>query len=169
MFASAFILTVLACSPDGLVCRPTATEAQFASLDACRAAISSTEESVRATFPADTRLRFKGGCAAGAQAEASGITWAVSASGEMITTFERLPAGSGVIMAASAAHEENETAVDETVTASIDDDAKAEAEKDFNEARLIERDPILRGNRPSMPEQHAALTEQPLLADALAR
>lgn len=169
MFASAFILTVLACSPDGLVCRPTATEAQFASLDACRAAISSTEESVRASFPADTRLRFKGGCAAGDQAEASGVAWAVSASGEMITAFDRLPAGSGVAMAAGAAPEENETAIDATVTASIEGDAKAEADKDFNEARLIERDPILRGNRPSMPEQHAALSEQPLLVEAVAR
>lgn len=166
MFASAFILTVLACSPDGLVCRPTATEAQFASLDACRAAISSTEESVRASFPADTRFSFKGGCVANDQAEANGVAWAVSASGEMITSFDRLPAGSGVAMAAGAAPE---TAVDATVTASIEDDAKAEADKDFNEARLIERDPILRGNRPSMPEQHAALNEQPLLVEAVAR
>jgi hypothetical protein len=163
MFASAFILTVLACSPNGLVCRPTVTEAQFASLDACQAAIGSTEDAVRASFPADTRFSFRGACAASEQAEHSGVAWAVSASGDLITSFDRLPAGSGVAVSAAA----KEKAVDTTVTASIDDERAPE--ETFDSSRLLKRDPIVRGDRPSIPEQHAALDAEPLLYEMASR
>ena len=163
MFASAFILTVLACSPDGLVCRPTATEAQFASLDACKAAITSTENRIRSTFPSETRFTFRGACAASEQAEQSGVAWAISASGELITSFDRLPAGSGVAVAAGASND----SVDTTVTASIDESDKDAAA--FDTERLPDRGPILRGERPSLPEQHAALVSDPLTYETASR
>ncbi|TDH39173.1 hypothetical protein E2A64_08890 [Pseudohoeflea suaedae] len=152
MFASAYILTVLACSPGGMVCRPTATQAEFASLDDCRAAITRVEDTVRRTFPSDTRFTIKGGCTESRQTEVSGVAWAVSPTGEMFTSFDRLPAGSGVAMASGWTGD----IIDTTATASIEEDRKAEktletasADDDgFDTDRLLDRKPIIRGERP---------------------
>lgn len=164
MFASAFILTVLACSPNGLVCRPTVTETQYTSLQDCRAAISSTEDAVRSTFPADTRFVFRGACAASEQAKNSGIAWAVSASGELLTSFDRLPAGSGVATAAGA-----DQKIDDTITASIGKVAADETELSFDTERMPAREPVLRGDRPTTEEWHASRQDEPLLYEMAAR
>ena len=176
MLASAYILTVLACSPGGMVCRPTATEAQFASLEDCRAAITRVEDNARRTFPSDTHFTFKGGCTAAKQTEVSGVAWAVSPTGEMFTTFDRLPAGSGVAMADGWTSD----IINTTVTASIEQDKKVEkaletasADDDgFDTDRLLDRKPIVRGKRPSSGFQQTASLfddDQPLLIETASR
>ena len=94
----------------------------------------------------------------------------------MFTTFDRLPAGSGVAMADGWTSD----IIDTTATASIENDQKTEkaletaaADDDgFDTSRLLDRKPIVRSSRPSSGIQQTASlfdNDQPLLIETASR
>ncbi|MBW3097701.1 hypothetical protein [Pseudohoeflea coraliihabitans] len=86
MPATAFVLTVLACSQNGLVCREAQPAMTFESAERCEAAITETLDRVSRRGP-----EVKAGCVAEEVAERSGRKWAITATRQFASSFERVP------------------------------------------------------------------------------